>query len=71
VFVRDKDFFNTGAPKFFHVRKVRLGVSEGGSMEVIAGLLPNEVIASKNSMVLAAQLLKANLGAGCACAGGH
>ena len=35
--------------------------------EIIAGLLPGEVIASKNSVVLEAQLLKSNMGAGCAC----
>jgi cobalt-zinc-cadmium efflux system membrane fusion protein len=71
AFVRDKDFFEEDSPKFFHVRKVRLGVNEGSKTEIIAGLLPGEVIAGKNSMVLAAQLLKSNLGAGCACAGGH
>ena len=65
VFVRDKDFFNEGAPKFFHIRKVRLGVKDGDTTEIIAGLLPGEVIASKNSVVLEAQLLKSNLGAGC------
>jgi hypothetical protein len=46
---------------------VRLGVQNGGTTEIIAGLLPGEVIASKNSVVLEAQLLKSNLGAGCAC----
>ncbi|MBX7165954.1 MAG: efflux RND transporter periplasmic adaptor subunit [Pirellulales bacterium] len=70
VFVRDKDYFEPNAPKFFHVRKVRLGVKEAGTTEIIAGLLPGEVIATRNSVVLEAQLLKANLGAGCceACA---
>jgi multidrug efflux pump subunit AcrA (membrane-fusion protein) len=67
VFVRDKDYFKDGAPKYFHVREVRLGVHEGASSEIIAGLLPGEVVASKNSMVLEAQLLKSNLGEGCAC----
>jgi len=67
VFVRDKDYFKEGAPKFFHVREVRLGVHEGASSEIIAELLPGEVVASKNSMVLEAQLLKSNLGEGCAC----
>ena len=67
VFVRDKNFFKPGAPKFFHVRKVRLGVKDGDTTEIIAGLLPGEVIASKNSVVLEAQLLKSNLGAGCGC----
>jgi membrane fusion protein, heavy metal efflux system len=71
VFVRDKDFFKEDAPKIFHVRSVRLGVKDGESTEIIAGLLPGEVIASKNSVILEAQLLKANLGAGCGCCEGE
>jgi cobalt-zinc-cadmium efflux system membrane fusion protein len=71
VFVRDKDFFKPDAPKIFHVRSVRPGVKEGATTEIIAGLLPGEVIASKNSVILEAQLLKSNLGAGCGCADGH
>jgi membrane fusion protein, heavy metal efflux system len=67
VFVRDKNFFQEGSPKFFHIREVRLGAQSGDTTEIIAGLLPGEVIASKNSMVLEAQLLKGNLGEGCAC----
>jgi cobalt-zinc-cadmium efflux system membrane fusion protein len=67
VFVRDKDYFKEDAPKFFHVREIRLGVQDGATSEVIAGLLPGEVVASKNSTVLEAQLLKSNLGEGCAC----
>ena len=65
VFVRDKNYFQADGPKFFHVRPVRLGVKDGDTTEIIAGLLPGEVIASKNSVVLEAQLLKSNLGAGC------
>ncbi len=65
VFVRDKDYLRPGAPKFFHVRSVRPGVKQGEATEIIAGLLPGEVVASKNSVVLEAQLLKSNLGAGC------
>jgi cobalt-zinc-cadmium efflux system membrane fusion protein len=71
VFVRDKDFLREGAPKFFHIRKVRVGVKSSGWTEILVGLLPGEVIASKNSVVLEAQLLKSNLGAGCGCADGH
>jgi cobalt-zinc-cadmium efflux system membrane fusion protein len=71
VFVRDKNYFQPDAPKFFHVRSVRPGVKDGEFTEVIAGLLPGEVIASKNSVILEAQLLKSNLGAGCGCAHGH
>jgi cobalt-zinc-cadmium efflux system membrane fusion protein len=71
VFVRDRNFFQPDASKFFHVRSVRPGVKQGEMTEIIAGVLPGEVIASKNSVVLEAQLLKANLGAGCGCAHGH
>lgn len=71
VFVRDKEFLREGAPKYFHIRKVRLGVRDADTTEIIAGVLPGEVIASKNSVVLEAQLLKSNLGAGCGCADGH
>jgi len=71
VFVRDKDFLRERAPKFFHVREVRVGVKSGDVSEIIVGLLPGEVIASKNSVVLEAQLLKSGLGAGCGCAEGH
>jgi cobalt-zinc-cadmium efflux system membrane fusion protein len=67
VFVRDKNYFQEGAPKFFHIREVRVGVQDGATSEIIAGLLPGEVVACKNSMVLEAQLLKSNLGEGCAC----
>lgn len=65
VFVRDKNYLREDAPKLFHVRKVRTGVRQDGVTEIIAGVLPGEVIASKNSVVLEAQLLKSNLGAGC------
>ena len=67
VFVRDKNYLNAGSPKFFHVRKVRPGVKTSDGTEIIVGLLPGEVIATKNSVVLEAQLLKSNLGAGCGC----
>lgn len=70
VFVRDKNFMKADAPKLFHVRSVRTGVKDGATTEIIAGLLPGEVIASKNSVVLEAQLLKSTLGAGCACCQG-
>jgi cobalt-zinc-cadmium efflux system membrane fusion protein len=65
VFVRDRDFFKKGSPKFFHVRTIRPGVRTSEGTEVIVGLLPGEVIATKGSGVLLAQLQKSNLGAGC------
>lgn len=61
VFVRDKNYLIEGAPKFFHVREVRLGATNSDRTEVIVGVLPGEVVASKNSAVLEAQLLKGNL----------
>ncbi|MGN6543906.1 MAG: efflux RND transporter periplasmic adaptor subunit [Aureliella sp.] len=65
VFVRDRHYFEKSSPKVFHVRSVRLGASQNGVTEVIAGLLPGEVIATGGSDVLRAQLLKNGLGAGC------
>jgi len=66
VFVRDKDYFSSPeSPKLFHVRSVRTGASHGGTTEILAGLLPGEVVVTEGSDVLRAQLLKNSLGAGC------
>lgn len=70
VFVRDRHYFEAGTPKFYHVRPVRLGVQQDGRTEILAGTVPGEIIAAKGSTVLAAQLLRSNLGAGCDCANG-
>ncbi|MFO1096501.1 MAG: efflux RND transporter periplasmic adaptor subunit [Planctomycetaceae bacterium] len=67
VFVRDKHYFEDGSPKFFHVRQVRMGARDGQYVELLAGVLPGEVIATRGSNVLLAQLLRSNLGAGCGC----
>jgi multidrug efflux pump subunit AcrA (membrane-fusion protein) len=68
VFVRDKRFFDgEDSPKVFHVRTVRLGGKNEKCTEVIAGVLPGEVVASKGSDVLRAELLKNSLGEGCVC----
>ena len=78
VFVRDKNF-DTSQHKLFHVRKIRPGGSdvrdEGRgargepiqaepNIEIAAGLLPGELVASTNSGILRSELLKNNLGAG-------
>ncbi|OHB81608.1 MAG: efflux transporter periplasmic adaptor subunit [Planctomycetes bacterium RBG_16_64_12] len=73
VFVRDKGYFDKpDSPKAFHIRTVRLGAGHrpeglvGGTFtEVVAGVLPGEVLAAKGSDVLRAELLKNNLGEGC------
>ena len=69
VFVRDARFFEEDRPKFFIARSVRPGVRGDGTVEMIAGVLPGEVVTTKGSDVLRAQLLRSNLGAGCTC--GH
>ena len=69
VFVRDKDYLKEGAPKVFHVRKVRPGVKTDKFTEIIAGLLPGEVVATKGSEGLRASLLQ-SFGEAC-CGQGH
>ncbi|MHC4879055.1 MAG: efflux RND transporter periplasmic adaptor subunit [Planctomycetota bacterium] len=64
VFVRDKAWFEEKSPKLFYTRSVRVGAKTDEVTEVIAGVLPGEVIATVGSDVLRAQLLKNNLGAG-------
>ncbi|HTU20940.1 MAG TPA: efflux RND transporter periplasmic adaptor subunit [Gemmataceae bacterium] len=64
VFVRDKRFDEPGVPKVFHVRSVRPGVKNGPNTEILAGVLPGELVATKGSGTLRSQLLKNNLGAG-------
>jgi cobalt-zinc-cadmium efflux system membrane fusion protein len=64
VFVRDRDYLKEGAPKVFHVRKVRTGARDERYVEVLAGVLPGEVVATKGSAVLQAELLKGKLGEG-------
>lgn len=64
VFVRDKNYLEPGAPKVFHVRTVRPGVKTAAYTEIIAGLLPGEVVATKNSANLRSELRKNSLGAG-------
>lgn len=65
VFVRDKDYETDGAPKVFHVRKVRLGWQGKESTEIAAGLLPDEWIAVKGGGALLGELLRGSLGDGC------
>jgi cobalt-zinc-cadmium efflux system membrane fusion protein len=64
VFVRDRDYLTKGAPKVFHTRTVRPGAKDGGNTEIIAGVLPGEVVVSKGSALLRSELLKNSLGEG-------
>jgi membrane fusion protein, heavy metal efflux system len=65
VFVRDKTYFDEGAAKFFHVRQVRVGARDAKHVELLAGVLPGEVVATEGSNVVLAHLLRGTLGAGC------
>lgn len=67
VFVRDKDYLKEGSPKVFHVRTVRPGAKDGKNTEIIAGVVPGELVVTKGSTALRAELLKNNLGEGCTC----
>ncbi|MCK6458066.1 MAG: efflux RND transporter periplasmic adaptor subunit [Phycisphaerae bacterium] len=58
VFVRLTD-------DIFQTRKVQLGARDTHYTEVLAGLLPGEVVATAGSHVLKSEILKSNLGAGC------
>jgi cobalt-zinc-cadmium efflux system membrane fusion protein len=64
VFVRDKDFLSDNGLKVFHTRTVRPGMRNDKYTEILAGVLPGEVVASKGSGVLRSELLKNNLGEG-------
>jgi cobalt-zinc-cadmium efflux system membrane fusion protein len=46
------------------VRCVRPGARGDRYTEIIAGVLPGEVVATRNSGVIRAELLRGNLGAG-------
>ncbi len=64
VFVRDRNFEARDAVKVFHVRKVQPGARIDRQTEIIAGVLPGELVATAGSGLLRSELLKNNLGAG-------
>ena len=61
---RDKNYLKDGSYKVFHTRVVRPGVRTSSHTEIIAGLLPWEVVVTKGGDVLRAELLKGDLGPG-------
>lgn len=66
VFVRDRRFFDSdGSYKVFHVRMVRPGARDDQFTEILAGVLPGEVVVTEGSDLLRTQLLKNNLGKAC------
>jgi cobalt-zinc-cadmium efflux system membrane fusion protein len=67
AFVRDRNYSpgDERALKVFHVRKVRTGARDDRQVEILAGVLPGEVVASRGSSVLLAELLRENIGPCC------
>lgn len=65
VFVRDRDYLKHRAPKVFHVRQVRTGARDATHVELLAGALVGEVVATTGSNILLSQLLRGNMGQGC------
>jgi membrane fusion protein, heavy metal efflux system len=64
VFVQDKDFRDENGFKVFHTRTVRPGAKDDKFTEILAGVLPGEVVATKGSGVMRSELLKNNMGEG-------
>lgn len=58
VFVRAND-------EVFETREVALGAETDGFVEILTGVFPSETVATTGSYVLAAQLNRGKLGAGC------
>ena len=50
----------------FEARKVQVGASAGGRVEILAGLNPGDIVAVNHVFPLKSQLLLSRLGAGCA-----
>lgn len=56
VFVRHPRFLNADGPKEFEVRVIRVGASDTINSEIISGLQPNEIVASKGASLLTTEL---------------
>jgi len=56
IFVRDKNFLKPAGPKVFHVRTVRTGARDAKYTEIIVGVVPGEVVATKGSDILLNEL---------------
>jgi cobalt-zinc-cadmium efflux system membrane fusion protein len=64
IFIRDKNDADPNAPRLFYPRQVRLGAKDKEYVELLAGALPGEMVATKGSAVILAQLLRSQLGEG-------
>ncbi|HWG46228.1 MAG TPA: efflux RND transporter periplasmic adaptor subunit [Gemmataceae bacterium] len=64
VFVQDKNFPDANGLKVFHTRTIRPGARDDKYTEIIAGVLPGEIIATEGSGIMRSELLKNNMGEG-------
>jgi cobalt-zinc-cadmium efflux system membrane fusion protein len=64
VFVRDKNYESPQSFKVFHTRTVRPGAKHGAVTEIIAGVLPGEMVVTQGSGLMRSELLKNSLGEG-------
>lgn len=53
------------APDRFETRRVRLGGRRGGLVEILDGVQPGELVATRGSFLLKTETLKGSIGAGC------
>lgn len=59
VFVRDPDFLKPDGPKAFQVRVITIGGRDERNTEILTGLSPGEIVATKGSGVLLSELTRA------------
>jgi cobalt-zinc-cadmium efflux system membrane fusion protein len=58
VFVRHPDYLKPGGPKAFRARPVRIGARDAENTEIVAGLTPDEVVATGGSGLLLNELTR-------------
>ena len=64
VFVQEKNWFKKGSFKVVHARSVRIGARNNQHAEILAGVLPGEMIVVQGAAAMKSELLRSNLGAG-------
>lgn len=64
VFVQEKSWFKKGSFKVVHARSVRIGARNAQHAEILAGVLPGEMIVVGGAAAMKSELLRSNLGAG-------
>ena len=64
VFVKDKQSQTPEDLQIYHIRQVRTGGRTGGKTEILAGLLPGEMIVTKGERCPQGRAAKAKIGAG-------